>query len=162
MRLSAVRQTGIFLFLFWCALLACSCHFEFCDREGIPYSFVSVRYSACFGVCPVYEITIDRNGIVQYVGKQFVSVQGRRHDTLTREENRSFWKQFHSYALWRYPDQWQWSPPVSDVQEVQIIIAKPDTVKTFVLRVFEIPADFAHVLRLIDSTARVQRWIKGK
>jgi hypothetical protein len=33
---------------------------------------------ACYGHCPVYVVSVDRNGLVQYEGRRFVSAFGKR------------------------------------------------------------------------------------
>lgn len=41
-------------------------------------TIIKLERTACFGECPVYEVTIDGLGTVTYVGRKFVRVSGRR------------------------------------------------------------------------------------
>jgi hypothetical protein len=45
-------------------------------RARLPYDSISIRRVACFGTCPVYELTLFRDGRARYVGKKFVSRMG--------------------------------------------------------------------------------------
>ncbi|WP_235298404.1 DUF6438 domain-containing protein [Portibacter marinus] len=42
--------------------------------------------SACFGECPVYEISVDEDGLFQFHGKQNTAVEGELSRQLTNKE----------------------------------------------------------------------------
>ncbi|NJR65725.1 MAG: hypothetical protein HC772_10975 [Leptolyngbyaceae cyanobacterium CRU_2_3] len=39
---------------------------------------ISLERTACFGTCPIYQLTVYGDGRVTYEGRAFVSVQGRQ------------------------------------------------------------------------------------
>jgi Domain of unknown function (DUF6438) len=47
---------------------------------------VTLERTPCFGFCPVYKVTIFRDGIVEYEGKRFVKVQGRATGRLSASQ----------------------------------------------------------------------------
>lgn len=47
---------------------------------------ISLRKTACFGDCPVYEVSIDKDGNVTYNGLQYVLKEGIHEFKLTEEE----------------------------------------------------------------------------
>jgi hypothetical protein len=47
---------------------------------------VSLERTACFGTCPVYQLTIYGDGRVVYDGKAFVAVQGQRTAQISPEQ----------------------------------------------------------------------------
>jgi len=49
-------------------------------------AFFTFRKTACFGDCPVYDVTIDAKGNVTYKGLKYVNVKGERKFTLTEKE----------------------------------------------------------------------------
>ena len=49
-------------------------------------AFFTFRKTACFGDCPVYDVTIDAKGNVFYKGIQYVNVTGEKRFTLTEKE----------------------------------------------------------------------------
>lgn len=42
-----------------------------------PYIMASIRKTACYGTCPVYEFKVFNNGEVRYNGKRFVEREGK-------------------------------------------------------------------------------------
>jgi hypothetical protein len=44
---------------------------------GSHEPLATLERTACYGFCPVYKVTIFRDGVVEYDGEQFVKVQGR-------------------------------------------------------------------------------------
>ena len=47
---------------------------------------ISLERTACFGSCPVYEITVDASGEVQFDGKNFVREKGRHRGTISPDD----------------------------------------------------------------------------
>ena len=43
---------------------------------------IKLERTACFGTCPVYAVSIDASGNVEYDGKKFVRVEGRQTDRI--------------------------------------------------------------------------------
>ena len=48
--------------------------------------FASIERTACFGSCPVYKISIYKDGYVLYQGRQFVEKKGAYKSTLSPEQ----------------------------------------------------------------------------
>lgn len=49
------------------------------QNRAVPAdTIIKLERTACFGECPVYEVTIDGRGNVTYVGRKFVRIEGRR------------------------------------------------------------------------------------
>src|SRR5206468_3818802 len=49
-------------------------------------SSIKVEHTACFGTCPVYSVTIFRDGRVRYNGIEFVKEKGVRTKTISTGE----------------------------------------------------------------------------
>jgi Domain of unknown function (DUF6438) len=47
---------------------------------------VKLRRTACLGMCPVFEVTIQHDGRLRYVGRQNVAETGERTRRLTRSQ----------------------------------------------------------------------------
>jgi hypothetical protein len=54
---------------------------------------ISYETGPCFGACPVYKVTIDRNGQGLFEGRRFTTVQGERRFTASPAEYRAFAEQ---------------------------------------------------------------------
>ena len=47
---------------------------------------IKFRRSACFGMCPVYEVTLQHDGVLRYYGRANVAQTGERTRRLTRAQ----------------------------------------------------------------------------
>jgi len=56
--------------------------------DSIDYSslVITLERTECFGICPVYRVTITGDGEVTYEGYKYVKVTGVQNKTLTREQ----------------------------------------------------------------------------
>ena len=46
----------------------------------------SIDRGPCYGTCPIYTLTVYRDGKVEYVGKDFVKKKGKASGTVTAEQ----------------------------------------------------------------------------
>jgi len=60
--------------------------------ETVPIEGDSIRYETgpCFGVCPVYAVTVRPDGTGTFEGKRFTAVTGTREFTLSKAEYDAF------------------------------------------------------------------------
>ena len=65
-------------------LLAGTVHAEPADLSTVPLEEVEITLerTACFGICPVYSVTLCGDGTVRYVGERFVRVEGEVEDDV--------------------------------------------------------------------------------
>ena len=51
------------------------------------YNFrsISLERTACYGMCPIYKVIINRNGIVSYYGEGFVKKKGLHQWQISKE-----------------------------------------------------------------------------
>lgn len=55
---------------------------------------VTLQRSACYGDCPVYEVTVTGDGAVSYHGSEFVQVKGEHTARTSRDEFRKLVARF--------------------------------------------------------------------
>jgi Domain of unknown function (DUF6438) len=63
---------------------------------------VTLERTACYGWCPVYTLTVYRDGAVEYQGTNFVKVKGKATDRLSPDQLAALDKLFtdnHYFAL---------------------------------------------------------------
>ena len=59
------------------------------SKQDIPSNtLISLRRTGCFGNCPIYNLTIDANGKVDYVGWEFVGAESKVKDRIQSHINR--------------------------------------------------------------------------
>jgi len=68
-----MRELSISLFFI---VLICSATAALPDTTQIDA--ITLERTSCFGTCPVYKVSVRRDGSVAYDGKQFVRVTGHR------------------------------------------------------------------------------------
>lgn len=54
---------------------------------GADFS-VSLERTACFGFCPIYQVTVEGDGSVRYVGEMFVAIEGEQQSRISQSEVR--------------------------------------------------------------------------
>lgn len=57
-----------------CALVGASQTLSSQDQDQITE--VTLERTACFGTCPIYKVTVRRDGTISYEGKRFVQLEG--------------------------------------------------------------------------------------
>lgn len=67
-------------------------------------SLVELQSGACFGFCPVFQLTALNNGLVRYEGTRFVEKEGRDSFKLTPDELKQLKTKVKEVNLWQYPD----------------------------------------------------------
>jgi hypothetical protein len=62
------------------------------DLKGVV---ITLSRSTCFGSCPVYTLAVRGDGSVDYEGKEFVKVKGRRSYRISKESVRRLVDEFY-------------------------------------------------------------------
>jgi hypothetical protein len=57
---------------------------------GTPVETITYRTGACFGRCPIYEVTVNSNGSATFNGINFTAVRGERAFRITSTQYRAF------------------------------------------------------------------------
>jgi hypothetical protein len=73
-------------------------------RRDIDLS-IKLRRTECFGMCPVFDVSVDHDGTVHYVGRANVAVRGERTRRVTRaqmQELSQLVEREHFFELDRY------------------------------------------------------------
>jgi hypothetical protein len=68
-----------------------------------------MKRTACFGTCPVYELTIAGTGKAEYCGAAFVNVRGRKSFTISEAKVRKLIYAFYEADFWNLSKKY-WSP----------------------------------------------------
>ena len=54
---------------------------------------ISYETGPCFGACPVYRVTVNRDGTGVFEGRRFTAVTGERRFAITSDQYRAFARQ---------------------------------------------------------------------
>jgi hypothetical protein len=67
---------------------------------------ITLERTACFGTCPVYQLTIYGDGRVVYEGKAFVTVTGKRTTQISPEQLQQLLTAFETANFFSLNDQY--------------------------------------------------------
>lgn len=67
---------------------------------------ISLERTACFGFCPVYQVTVESNGTVTYLGEMFVAVEGERRSQISQDQVRQIARQLESIDFFSLQDEY--------------------------------------------------------
>ena len=63
-------------------------------RRAPRTNVITLERTACFGACPIYNLTIFSDGTVQYVGTRFVKKLGSATGRISRRKLRGLIREF--------------------------------------------------------------------
>jgi len=126
---------------------------------------ITLERTACFGTCPVYVVTLDARGHVDYNGIRFVRVTGRQTARvpvsrvaaiLDRAEQIRFFALNDRYREIRHPD--GTTSTVTDLPTTFVTIKRAGRAKR-VEDYYGAPTELGDLERLIDEAAQTRQWI---
>ena len=83
-------------------------------------TLLSIRKTQCFGDCPVYSVSIDKEGNVIYNGIEYVLVKGIQKFTLTKEQLNELNNKLSKKEFSSFKDVYN-NPKVQDLPSTYII-----------------------------------------
>jgi hypothetical protein len=126
---------------------------------------IKLERTACFGECPVYTVTIDARGNVEYNGARFVRVEGRQTDRIPLARVTAILETADRIGFFGLRDQYRFvqnpngsTTVVTDLPTAFVTITRDGRTKR-VEDYFGAPEGLKQLERLIDDTARTKRWI---
>ncbi|WP_448134641.1 DUF6438 domain-containing protein [Stenotrophomonas rhizophila] len=54
-------------------------------RQADPIDQITLKRRACYGTCPVYEVSVASDGSMRFVGHKYVQLHGVAHATIVPE-----------------------------------------------------------------------------
>ncbi len=75
-----------------------------CGKHRDAGNLISIESGACFGFCPVFRLSVQKNGLVHYEGIRFTEKVGKDSFNLSGEELKRLKIKVMEANLWQYPD----------------------------------------------------------
>lgn len=82
-------------------------------------SLIKLRKTACFGKCPIYELTIDKNGKLYFDGLDFVLVKGKKEIQLRTSEFQALKEHLEKTTFSSYEEAYN-NPRITDLPSTYI------------------------------------------
>ncbi len=67
---------------------------------------ITLERTSCFGTCPVYKVTVRRDGTVTYDGKGFVKVTGHRSRRIPAEQFQELVREIQRIGFFSFKDEY--------------------------------------------------------
>jgi hypothetical protein len=126
-------------------------------KDGVTKSpFVRLSRGSCFGICPVYSITVYGNGGFVYEGTGFVQVQGKRKGRLSPKDTAELFSEIKTQFFRlksRYGNE-------SDLPATTIVVSIQNRRK--VVTDFTGTKEVEHLSELIERLTSVERFISWR
>lgn len=131
--------------------------------DGAPA--VSLERTSCFGSCPVYRVTISRDGMVRFEGKRFVTDSGADSAQVTRSAVDSLLAELDRGGYYGFADQYVSGAPAcglyaTDLPSVNTAVDDGRRRKSVEhdRGCSQAPAGLAALENRIDEVAGTSRW----
>jgi hypothetical protein len=127
---------------------------------------IVLERTPCFGVCPVYKLTIHRSGKVQYEGKAHVWEEGSQTRRISAEDFRKLVSKIEEIDFFSLRDRYDGKNPdgsgvtVTDLPTRKTSVTRGNRTKT-VENYFRGPKGLKELEDLIDEVAKSAEWISG-
>ena len=120
---------------------------------------VSLERSACYGICPVYSLTIHRDGAVEYQGERFVKVKGKATARLSEPSLAELERAVNSAHLEGMATSYEHAN-VSDRATVTISFERGGSVSSVRHNLGDgsAPSALADLEKSIDAIVGVEQW----
>ncbi len=120
---------------------------------------ISLTRSVCFGFCPDYTVTIESDGDVIYVGRNFVGVTGEQRDHISPEAARALFDMAHAADFYALRDVYRAN--ITDLPTFTVTLTEGDRTKRVVDYAGEsvgMPRAVRDLEEAIDRAANTARW----
>jgi hypothetical protein len=127
-----------------------------------PVLLASLERGPCYGTCPVYTVTVYRDGKVEYVGTDYVKTKGKASDTLTAEQVAALDKLFTDDHYLAYKDSYEhvdWTDaPSARTSYVPLGATAAKTVGHYYGDTHA-PDSLSKLEAAFDTTVHTERWV---
>ena len=134
-------------------------------QQDSSISRISLERTACFGTCPVYEVSVFADGSVTFTGTRFVESVGDYSTQIGRSGFRRLVEFSEDIGFFDLDDEYRYGRAedgsrivVSDLPSRITTIYRDGEVKS-VLNYFRGPEELEQFERLIDTVANTAQWV---
>lgn len=121
----------------------------------------TIERTACFGWCPIYKVTVYRDGAVEYDGERFVKTTGRATGTLGPDQIAALDELFRSHHYLELHNAYE-EYRVTDMPSVYTSYTPPGQAAKRVKHYLgdrSAPHDLTEVEDGVDRIVHIEQWI---
>jgi uncharacterized protein DUF6438 len=127
---------------------------------------IVLERTRCFGTCPVYTLTLNSSGVVEFVGTDHVKAKGPQTGKISAQSFARLVKKIEEIDFFNLRDRYDGKNPdgtgstVTDLPTRKTTVVRGDQTKT-VEDYFRGPPGLLELELLIDELAKSEKWIRG-
>jgi len=124
-------------------------------------TLITLERTQCYGVCPIYQITIDATGKVKYEGIDYVRVKGKRESQIDRERVWELLEAFRKRGYFEMSNSYK-KYTVTDMPSAVTSLTMNGNTKRIDHYYGDnsAPQALVGLERLIDDIAKSAQWVK--
>ena len=119
---------------------------------------LTIQRTACFGTCPIFVLTVNHKGIVDYKGERFVQYIGHYRKHLEPAKFKFIVEKMQNSKFNEMNDNYD-NEGISDLPSVIITYTSGGKTKTVLCR-YDCPKEFSTLLQDIESTIGDSGYLK--
>jgi Domain of unknown function (DUF6438) len=117
---------------------------------------VTLRRGACFGTCPVYEVTLASDGTAIWDGERFVERLGRYKGEIDLNDYSRLVRFIERAGFFHFDDEYLGN--VTDLPDYRLTVVSAGMTKSVLQNGVDEPPDFWVIATLIDALAESIDW----
>lgn len=128
------------------------------DNKTIEDStLISLEKTACFGKCPVFKITIYKNGLAIYDGQINVEKKGRFEKKIPNEEIKQLIKSFEESHFFDFKD--KYTADMTDLPSTYLTFNNKGKSKK-IIDYYDAPDKLKELEAMVENIANKDGWVK--
>jgi len=126
---------------------------------------ITLERTSCHGTCPVYKVTVQRDGTVTYDGREFVKITGHRSRKIPAEQFQDLIREIQRIGFFSFEDEYlskqnpDGSREIITDQPSRITTVRTGSVRKRVKNYYGGPESLTRLEKLIDKVAGSSAWI---
>ncbi|MFT5723659.1 MAG: hypothetical protein ACI9JN_000776 [Bacteroidia bacterium] len=123
--------------------------------DALTEASINFRRTACFGTCPIYDMTIAGSGLVTFKGERFTPKIGNFTKQLTGDETKALFDQLYGFDWTSFDD--HYPTQVTDLPRTIVELNYKD-IRKKVIVIGEHPAELDVVHNILSKLAESDGW----
>lgn len=126
------------------------------NRNQVPESsYIVFQQTACFGTCPIYKMTINGSGKIDFEGERFTKKIGSYTKQLSAQETKDLFSKVYDFSWDSFKE--DYPTQVSDLPSVVFELNYKEVSKKVVVR-GEHPAELDVLQNILSDIAESDGW----
>lgn len=123
-----------------------------------PDFVFQIEHGGCYGTCPIYQVRINANREVRWVGKRFTENIGTWQKALPEEQFTLLLKYIKESTIESYKDVYD-DPGISDLPTTTLTYTQHERSKTIACR-YKVPATLIQFIDSVEAIIGKQQFTK--